>query len=148
MLDAELPSYPRAVRSTPPGPRSEPPPLAEDVPISHREIGLAAGVWVFFALLNVVAGHGALALALHAVAALATLGAAALAYGGRPVAAFHLATSIWVVTVTIFSVITGQLTDGALTLVCVPVLATYVASSLAGLAWLTAIGVSFVLAAK
>jgi signal transduction histidine kinase/CheY-like chemotaxis protein len=134
------------VTSTPPGPRSEPPPLAEDVPISHREIGLAALVWVFFAALNVVAGHGALALGLHALAAASTLGAAAIAYTGRPIAAFHLATSIWVITVTVFSVITGQLTDGALTLVCVPVLATYVASATAGLAWLTAIGVSFVLA--
>jgi signal transduction histidine kinase/CheY-like chemotaxis protein len=133
------------VTSTPPGPRSEPPPLADDVPISHREIGLAALVWVFFAALNVVAGHGALALGLHALAAVSTLGAAAIAYAGRPVEAFHVATSIWVVTVTVFSVITGQLTDGALTLVCVPVLATYVASASAGLAWLVAIAVSFIL---
>jgi signal transduction histidine kinase/CheY-like chemotaxis protein len=133
------------VTSTPPGPRSEPP-LADDVPVSHREFALATVVWLFFAGLNVVAGHGALAVGLHGAAALLTLAATAIAHAGRPIEAFHLATAVWVTTVTVFSVITGELTDGALTLVCVPVLATYISSSHAGLAWLGFVGASLLLA--
>ncbi|MBX7194904.1 MAG: response regulator [Sandaracinaceae bacterium] len=122
--------------SKPPGPRSEPPLPEDDLAIGHREIATAALVWLLFGLLNAVADHGAIAVGLHLAASVATLGCAVVAHRGHPVLAFHVAASVWVLVVTTFSLITGTLVDGSLTLVLVPVLATYVSSAYAGLSWL------------
>ncbi|MBN8616739.1 MAG: hypothetical protein J0L92_39515, partial [Deltaproteobacteria bacterium] len=108
----------------------------DEVALTHRELAIAALVWTFFGVLNGIGGHGRFAVGLHAAAALATLGAAAVSRAGRPVLGFHLSAGVWVAALAAYSMVTGTLSDGTLTLVLLPVLATYTASAMAGLAWL------------
>ncbi len=114
----------------------------ESTAISHRELALAALLWGLFGALNAFAGHGPIAFSIHAVAAIATLGCAGLAYAGRPTLAFHLGTTIWLVATSAYCVGSGALNDGVLTLVLIPVLATYVDSARAGLVWLAVVAAS------
>ncbi len=110
--------------------------------LTHRELGLAALVWIFFGILNGIGGHGRFSVALHLAAAIATLGAAAVARRGRPVLGFHLSAVVWVLTLATYSIVTGTLSEGTLTLVLLPVLATYTASAMAGLAWLGVVAIA------